>query len=99
MTALVMKETLCGSVWAYELRTKSVGDDPWVAEQLVDDLRTIGLARERVIVKSHQEASIVELLGEVAKREGMRTMALVPASRIAKLGIRIAMGRLSGLFV
>ena len=55
VTALVMKETLCGSVWAYALRSKSVGDDPWIAEQLVDDLRTIGLAKERVIVKSDQE--------------------------------------------
>ena len=70
VTALVMKETLCGSVWAYALRSKSVGDDPWIAEQLVDDLRTIGLAKERVIVKSDQEASIVELQGEVAKRRG-----------------------------
>ena len=41
-TALVMKETLCGSVWAYALKSKSVGEDPWVADQLADDMRTVG---------------------------------------------------------
>ena len=59
LTALVMKETLCGSVWAYALRSKSVAEDPWIADQLVDDMSTIGMARERVVIKSDQEASIV----------------------------------------
>ena len=68
MTALVMKETLCGSVWAYALRSKSVAEDSWIADQLVDDIVTVGMAKERIIVKSDQEASIVELQGEIAKR-------------------------------
>ena len=70
LTALVMKETLCGSVWAYALKSKSVGEDPWVTDQLVDDLCTIGLARERLVVKSDQEASIVEMQLEIAKKRG-----------------------------
>ena len=68
LTALVMKETLCGSVWAYALKSKSVGEDPWIADQIMDDLLTIGVGKERIIVKSDQEASIVELQGEIAKR-------------------------------
>ena len=68
VTALVMKETMCGSVWAYALKSKSVSEDPWIADQLVDDMRTVGLARERVLVKSDQEASIVEMQLEIAKR-------------------------------
>lgn len=68
LTALVMKETLCGSVWAYALRSKGAGDDPWVADQIVDDMCTVGMAKERVVVKSDQEASIVELQLEIAKR-------------------------------
>ena len=32
LTTLVMKETLYGSVWAYALNTKSVSEDPWVAD-------------------------------------------------------------------
>ena len=68
LTALVMKETLCGSVWAYALKSKSVSGDPWIADQLVDDMRTVGLANERVLVKSDQEASIVDLQLGIAKR-------------------------------
>lgn len=68
LTTLVMKETLCGSVWAYALKTKSVSEDPWIADQLVDDLGTIGMANERIILKSDQEASIVELQSEIARR-------------------------------
>ena len=37
-TALVMKETLCCSVWAYALKSKSVMDHPWIADQIVDDM-------------------------------------------------------------
>ena len=71
LTALVMKETLCGSVWAYALQSKSVAEDPWIAEQLVDDLCTIGMAKERIVMKSYQGASIVELQSEVAKEARM----------------------------
>ena len=39
-----------------------------MVDQLVDDLNTIGLAGERVIIKSDQEASITELQSEIAKR-------------------------------
>ena len=52
----------------YALRAKSVSEDPWVADQLVDDMNTVGLANERIIVKSDQEASITELQSEIVKR-------------------------------
>ena len=68
LTALVLKETMCESVWAYALKSKSVAEDPWVAEQIVDDLNTIGLAKDRIIVKTDQEASIVDLQHEIVKR-------------------------------
>ena len=51
LTCLVFKETMCDSVWAYALRSKSVAEDPWVADQIVDDLTTVGLAKDRIIVK------------------------------------------------
>ena len=44
ITALVMKETLCGSVWAYGLKSKSVAEDPWIVDQIVDDMNTVGMA-------------------------------------------------------
>ena len=61
LTALVLKETMCESVWAYALNSKSVAEDPWVADQIVDDLNTIGMGQNRIIVKTDQEASIVEM--------------------------------------
>ncbi len=68
LTALVMKETMCDSVWAYALKSKSVTEDPWIAEQIVDDLNTIGMGNHRIIVKTDQEASIVEMQSEIARR-------------------------------
>ena len=91
MTALVMKETLCGSVWAYALKSKSVAEDPWVADQIFDYLNTVGMADERIIIKSDQEASIVELQGEIAKEEDPQARA----SRTARWGILIATARSS----
>ena len=86
LTVLVMKETLCGSVWAYALKTKSVGDDPWVADQIVDDMCTVGMARERVIVKSDQEASIVELQLAIAKRRNYEDYGVGTGVENSKVG-------------
>ena len=67
LTTLVVKETLYGSVWAYALNTKSCSEGPWVADQMFDDMMTIGPPKERVIVESDHEASIVELQQTIAK--------------------------------
>ena len=86
LTALVMKETLCGSVRAYALRTKSVGEDPWIADQTVDDLRTVGLTTERVVVTSDQEASLVELHGEIAEKRGCEDYGIGTGMENSKVG-------------
>ena len=65
MTILVMIETMCRSIWAYAVESK--GSDAWVAEQMVDDLETVGLANERIIIKADQEAAITDLQKTVAK--------------------------------
>ena len=86
LTALVMKETLCGSVWAYGLKSKSVSEDPWIAGQLVDDLCTVGMARERIVVKSDQESSIVELQLEIAKLRGFGDYGVGTGVENSKVG-------------
>ena len=68
LTALVMKETMYDPVWAYALKSKSVSEDPWVVGQVIDDLNTIGMANERVVIKSDQESSITEMQSEIAKK-------------------------------
>ena len=61
MTMLIVKETMCGSVWGYCVRHKGILQEPWIAKQLVYDFDTIGLASERIIVKNDQEVNIVAL--------------------------------------
>jgi hypothetical protein len=75
LTALVMKETMCDPVWAYALRSKSVTENPWILDQIIDDLNTIGTGKNRIIVKTDQEASIVELQTEIARSESTRGQA------------------------
>ena len=53
MTVLMMQETMCGSVWSYAVESKGAADT-WVAEQIADDLGTVGMAQERIILKSDQ---------------------------------------------
>ena len=43
MTVLVMLETLCSSVWAYATEGKGAVSVDWVAQQVVEDLETVGL--------------------------------------------------------
>ena len=65
---LAMKETQFGSIWAYALGSNSATDELWLAEQIADDLGTIGLQKERIICKTDQESAITELQNDVARR-------------------------------
>lgn len=65
MTILVMLETMCRSTWAYVVEHK--GSDSWLTEQIVDDLETVGLANERIVIKADQEVAITDLQKSVAR--------------------------------
>ena len=65
LTVLVLVETLCRSIWAYACESKGAGEQ-WLIDQIVDDIQTIGLSEERIIVKSDQENSITELQRGIA---------------------------------
>ena len=64
-TILVMQESHSRSVWAYNVATKGASES-WVVEQIVEDLYTVGLKNDRIVVKSDQEASAQELSRAVA---------------------------------
>ena len=66
MTIAVMQESLCKSVWAYAVASKGASEQ-WMVEQVLEDLETIGLKNQRIVLKSDQEPSIVEVLREVQK--------------------------------
>ena len=67
MTVMVMLETMCSSVWAYAIEGKGATSLDWLAQQVVEDIETVGLSKERIITKTDQEASIVQLQQEVAR--------------------------------
>lgn len=66
VTALVMQESTCRSVWAYAFEHKGAADD-WIVEQICEDLDTIGLRSDRIVIKSDQEAAIVDMAKAVAR--------------------------------
>ena len=70
LTALVLKESGCGSLWAYPVRSKGTLNEPWLAKQIVWDMETVGAQGERMLVKSDQESSITDLGREITKLRG-----------------------------
>ena len=65
MTVMVMLETLCHSIWAYAVQAKGA-TEAWMAEQIVEDLETVGVANERIIMKADQEPAITEVQRSIA---------------------------------
>ena len=59
-TILVVQESESRSVWAYEVQHKGASET-WVIEQIVEDLDTIGLRNDRIVIKSDQEPSATEV--------------------------------------
>ena len=56
LTVLVMQENLCRSVWAYAVDRKGAAES-WVVDQIAEDINTIGLKNERIILKNDPEPS------------------------------------------
>ncbi len=67
MTMLVLLETLCESVWSYAIEGKGAISLDWLAAKVVEDIETVGLSKERIIAKTDQESSIIQLQREVAR--------------------------------
>ena len=65
-TVLVMQESECRSVWAYQVQHKG-GSEEWVVDQIIEDLDTIGLRNDKVVVKSDQESSAAEISRAIAR--------------------------------
>ena len=55
VTVMLMLETLCSSVWVYVIDGKGASSVDWLAQQVVDDIETVGLAKDRIITKTDQE--------------------------------------------
>ena len=75
MTALIMKESECRSVWAYPVMHKGAANEPWVVKPILHDIDAIGLSKERIIMKNDKEPAITYLRSEVAKQRNAATAA------------------------
>ena len=60
MTVLVVIESLFRSLWAYAVQCKGSRDER-LAEQIAEDLETIGFCGERLIIKADQEVAITDV--------------------------------------
>ena len=75
LTAMVMLETMCHSIWAYAVESKGASET-WLTEQMLEDIETVGLAEERIIVKADQESSIGDVQRSIAKARAGHGTAL-----------------------
>ena len=67
MTVLVLKDFRSKSVWAYPVEGKGVAASEWLITQVLEDLDTCGLDGCRIILKSDQEPSILEVQNRIAE--------------------------------
>ena len=66
MTVMVVLETLCHSIWAYAVEAKGAGE-AWISDQAIEDMETIGISGERIIMKADQEKSITDVQKSIAR--------------------------------
>ena len=67
ITVAVMQDSLTKSVWAYAVESKGSMEE-WMVQQACEDLETIGLKNERIVLKSDQEPAMVDVLKEIQKK-------------------------------
>ena len=67
MTVMVLKDFRSKSVWAYPVEGKGVSAAEWLITQILEDLDTCGLDGCRIVLKSDQEPSIVEVQNKIAE--------------------------------
>ena len=81
LTVAVMNESLTSSVWAYAVEHKG-SREGWVVEQVLEDLQTVGLKNDRIVLKSDQEPAIVDMMTEIQKRRESDYGTALDTSRV-----------------
>ena len=67
VTVGVLQESLTKSLWSYAVAHKGSRED-WLIDQILEDLETIGLNNEKIVLKSDPENSIIDVVKEVRRR-------------------------------
>ena len=68
MTILMMQEASTHLIWAYPLSKKGVEDEEWVSTRISADLESAGLQHCKIVFKSDQEPSVVEMQHDVMRK-------------------------------
>ena len=66
LTMLVMQESQHASVWSYRVEKKGA-TETWLSTQILEDLETVGLQGEKIVLKNDQEPSIVDVAHDIAR--------------------------------
>ena len=80
-TVLVMQESECLSVWSYAVDSKEASEE-WSIHQICEDLETVGLKDDRIIVKDDQEPAIIDIAKEIGLNRGGRFGTAVDNLRV-----------------
>ena len=70
LTVMVRKDFRYKSIWAYPVEGKGVGAAEWLVTQILRDLGTCRLDGCRLVFKSDQEPSIVEVQHAIKDARG-----------------------------
>ena len=66
ITTLVMQESQHSSLWAYAVEHKGAAED-WLVTQVLEDIGTIGLKNEKLVLKSDQETAVADVMRSIAR--------------------------------
>ena len=81
LTCALMHESQNKSVWSYAVAHKGSRED-WLIEQVLEDLETVGLRNDRVVLKSDQENAMQDVMREVQKQRQADFGTALDTSRV-----------------
>ena len=66
-----MQESETRSIWSYTVERKGASEE-WVIHQMCEDLETVSLKEDRIIIKDDQEPAIIDVAKQIALNGGGR---------------------------
>ncbi len=80
-TVLVMQESETRSIWSYAVERKGASEE-WVIHRICEDLETVGLKEDCMIIKDDQEPAIIDVAKQIALNRGGRFGNAMDNSRV-----------------
>ena len=83
-TVLVMQESEFRSIWSYTVERKGASEE-WVIHQICEDLETVGLKEDRIIIKDDQEPAIMDVAKQIALNRRGRFGTAMDNSQVSNI--------------